>query len=105
MLRDSGDARGFRVAWPVEATSTGRPSCDRIAQRLDHLQARLEALEASPAGRDPLTPLAAHHEQELREIRRLVADLTAEVLGADHPLVAPLREERLRPQRPPGVVA
>ena len=118
MLRERGGAPGITMVWSGAAPPPRPATGDGIAQRLDLVQARLDALEASPAERDPQTlpaaPPAAHHaaqqEQEMREIRRLVADLTAEVLGADHPLVAPLRDaplraEHLRPQRPSGVVA
>ena len=105
MLRERGGAPGVTLVWSGAAPSPRPAAAGGIAQRLDQLQARLDALEASAAGQDPQSPLAAAHAQEQDEIQRLVADLTAEVLGADHPLVAPLRHARLGPPRPPGDVA
>ena len=108
MLRERGGAPGVTLVWSGAAPSPRPAAAGGIAQRLDQLQARLDALEASAAGQDPQSPLAvqdASQEQERDEIRRLVADLTAEVLGANHPLVAPLRHARLGSPRPPGGIA
>jgi hypothetical protein len=108
MLRERGGTAGVTLVWSGATPSPHPTAPDGIAQRLDQLQARLDALEASPAGQDPQSPLAvqdASQEQERDEIRRLVADLTAEVLGANHPLVAPLRHARLGSPRPPGGIA
>jgi hypothetical protein len=105
MLRERGGTAGVTLVWSGATPSPHPTAPDGIAQRLDQLQARLDALEVSAAGRDPQSPLAvqdASQEQEQDEIRRLVADLTAEVLGANHPLVAPLRHARLGSPRPPG---
>ena len=108
MLRERGGTAGVRLVWSGATPSPHPTAPDGIAQRLDQLQARLDALEASAAGQDPQSPLAvqdASQAQEQDEIRRLVADLTAEVLGANHPLVAPLRHARLGSPRPPGGIA
>jgi hypothetical protein len=108
MLRERGGTAGVRLVWSGATPSPHPTAPDGIAQRLDQLQARLDALEVSAAGQDPQSPLAvqdASQEQERDEIRRLVADLTAEVLGANHPLVAPLRHARLGSPRPPGGIA
>ena len=108
MLRERGGAPGVTLVWSSAAPSPRPAAAGGIAQRLDQLQARLDALEASPAGRDSQPPPAVQDEpyaQEMDEIRRLVADLTAEVLGANHPLVAPLRHARLGSPRPPGGIA
>ncbi len=107
MTQDSAGAPGLMVIWPTKATATGTSSPSGIAQRLDLVQARLEALEEHLARLDQQTPLAADLERELHEIRWQVAGLTAEVLGADHPLarlVAPLRDDRLSHERPHGEV-
>ena len=101
MIRDMAGAPGLTVIWPPEGTSTSAPSYVGIARRLDMAQARLDAVEAHRAGRDPHTPPAAQHERELRAIRRLVADLTTDLLGADHPLVTQL----VSCERPHGEVA
>ena len=100
MMRDMLGAQGFTVIWPA-ATPTGASSFDGIARSLDVVQERLEAVEASLATRAPHTPPAEELEQELREIRLLVAQLTANLLGADHPLVAQLVSH----ERPREVVA
>ena len=108
MLRERGGTAGVTLVWSGAAPSPRPAAAGGIAQRLDQLQARLDALEASPAGRDSQPPPAvqdAPQEQEMDEIRRLVADLTAEVLGANHPLVAPLRHARLGPPRSQGGIA
>ena len=108
MLRERGEVAGVTMVWSGAAPPLHPAAGDRIAQRLHQLQARLDALAASPPGWDSQTAPAvqdAHHAQEMAEIQRLVADLTAEVLGAEHPLVAPLRHARLGPPRPPGDVA
>ena len=78
---------------PVAAPRIGEPSDTSLIEMtrsLDLVQARLDAVEAHLAGRAPGTPLAAHHEQELREIQLRVAQLAAGLLGTDHPLVAQL---------------
>ena len=95
-MQDVVGAADLTVLWPVAATPSGASSCDRIADSLDMLQERLERLEASLAARAPQTPPDAAHEQERREIHLLVAALAAELLGADHPLVAQLQDERDR---------
>jgi hypothetical protein len=108
MIRDMTGAPGLTVIWPPEATPTGTSSFSEITQRLDVAQARLEAVEAHLAGLDPQTPLATDHERELHEIRWQVAELTAQVLGADHPLVrlvTPLRDDRVSHRWPHGEVA
>jgi hypothetical protein len=105
MLRERGGTAGVTLVWSGATPSPHPAATGGIAQRLDQLQARLDALEASPAGQDSQSPLAAAQAQERDEIRRLVADLTAEVLGANHPLVAPLRHARLGSPRPPGGIA
>jgi hypothetical protein len=105
MLRERGGTAGVTLVWSGAAPSPRPAAAGGIAQRLDQLQARLDALAASAAGQDPQSPLAAAQAQERDEIRRLVADLTAEVLGANHPLVAPLRHARLGSPRPPGGIA
>ena len=108
MIRDMVGAPGFTVIWPPEATPTGTSSFAEITQRLDVAQARLAAVEAHLAARDPQTSLATDHEWELHEIRWQVAELTAQVLGADHPLVrlvTPLRDDRVSHRWPHGEVA
>jgi len=100
MIRDSVGAPGFTVVWPAEATPTGASSAVEIDHSLDMLQVRLDAVEKHLARLAPQAAPAAHHERELREIRRQLADLTADVLGADHPLVAPLQIERISHERP-----
>src|SRR5918997_4808905 len=108
MIRDMAGAPGLTVIWPPEATPTGTSSFAEITQRLDVAQARLAAVEAHLAARDPHMPPTAQHERELRAIRRLVAELTAQVLGADHPLVrlvTPLRDDRVSHRWPHGEVA
>jgi hypothetical protein len=90
MIRDMVGAPGFTVIWPPEATPSGILSFVEMTRSLDLVQARLEALEEHRPGCAPGTPLAEHHEQDLREIQLRVAQLAADLLGADHPLVAQL---------------
>ena len=75
---------------PVAATPSGESSFVEMDRSLDMAQARLDAVEVLLTGLAPDTPPAEPHERELREIRLLVAQLTADLLGADHPLVAQL---------------
>ena len=105
MKRDMVSAPGLTVVWPVSGAPSGASSVAGIARRLDRAQERLDVIEASLATLAPHTGPIEHHEQELREIRLLVADLTAEVLGADHPLVAQLQRARLSHAGQRGVVA
>jgi hypothetical protein len=90
MIRDMVGAPGFTVIWPPEATPSGTSSFVEMTRSLDLVQARLEALEEHRPGCAPGTPLAEHREQDLREIQLRVAQLAADLLGADHPLVAQL---------------
>ena len=78
---------------PVAAPRIGESSDSsfvEMTRSLDMAQGRLDAVEAHLAGLAPGTPLAAHHEHDLHEIQLRVAQLAAELLGADHPLVAQL---------------
>jgi hypothetical protein len=99
MLRDGTGDPGLTVVWPAgapppRALPPGASAGDGITRRLDLAQARLDALEASLATLAPHLPLNNQQAQDLHELHLLLADLTAELLGADHPLVAPLREAR-----------
>ena len=78
---------------PVAAPRIGESSDSsfvEMTRSLDMVQARLDAVEAHFAGLSPGTPLAELHEHDLREIQLRVAQLAAELLGADHPLVTQL---------------
>src|SRR5215210_4790336 len=101
MIRDMVGAPGFTVIWPPEGTPTSASSFVEMTRSLDLVQERLEAVEAHLARRAPGTPLADHHEQDLCEIQLRVAQLAAELLGTDHPLVAQL----ISCERPHGEVA
>ena len=105
MMRNTVTIPGLTVIWPVGALPASAASRDGIARRLDHAQARLEAVETLLAGRAPQTPLPAAQAQEVREIQRLVAALTADVLGTDHPLVAQLQGAGVRHVGRSAVVA
>ena len=108
MIRDMVGAPGLTVIWPPEATPTIASSFVEMTRSLDMVQERLEAVEEHLAGLAPGTPLAEHHEQELREIQLRVAQLAADLLGADHPLVTQLvrhegsREVVVLAERTPG---
>ena len=75
---------------PVAAPRTRASAFVEMTHNLDTVQERLDAVEAHFAGCAPGSPLAQHDEQDLREIQLRVAQLAAELLGADHPLVAQL---------------
>ena len=93
MIRDVMGAAGFTVVWPVGLTPSSSPPAsasngDWITRRLDLARARLDTLEASLATLPPHTPPTDQQAQELHELQLLVADVTTDLLGADHPLVA-----------------
>jgi hypothetical protein len=96
---------------PVAAPPTGASSFVEMTRSLDMVQARLDAVEAHLAGRAPGTPLAEHDEQDLREIQLRVAQLAADLLGGDHPLVNQLVRHEWRlgevapAERPPQFLA
>ena len=103
MIRDMAGAPGLTVIWPPEATPNGASSFVEMTRSLDLVQGRLEAVEEHLARRAPGTPLAEHHEQDLLEIQLRVAQLAADMLGADHPLVAQLvRRDRLHGEVAPA---
>jgi hypothetical protein len=108
MTRDMAGPPGLTVIWPPAVTPPSASSFVEMTRSLDMVQERLDAVEAHLAGLAPGTPLAEHHEQELREIQRRVAQLAAELLGADHPLVTQLvtserpREVVVLAERTPG---
>ena len=90
MIRDMVGAPGLTVMWPPKATPTSASSFVEMIRSLDLAQEQLDAVEAHLAGLAPHTPPTAQHEQELREIQLRVAQLAAELLGVDHPLVTQL---------------
>jgi hypothetical protein len=85
---------GLRQA-PVVAPRIGASSSGEITRSLDMAQERLDAVEKHLARLAPHTPSAEPDEQELREIQLLVAQQAADLLGAEHPLVAHLQGARL----------
>src|SRR5215217_6161547 len=70
-------------------------SLGEMTRSLDMAQERLDAVEKHLARLAPHTPSAKPYEQELREIQLLVAQQAADLLGAEHPLVAHLQGARL----------
>jgi hypothetical protein len=70
-------------------------SLGEMTRSLDMAQERLDAVEDHLARLAPHTPPAEPYEQELREIQLLVAKLTTDLPGAEHPPVAHLQSARL----------
>ena len=101
MIRDMVGAPGFTVIWPPATTPTNTSSFCEMTRSLDLVQARLDAVEKQLSEHAAGTPEAEHDEHDLREIQRQVAQLAADLLGADHPLVTQL----VRHDRPHGEVA
>jgi hypothetical protein len=63
------------------------PMLEALAELLDRVDARLAGLASRSL-------LAEAQEREWHALERVVADVAAELLGADHPLVAQLRQPR-----------
>jgi hypothetical protein len=82
-------APGATVVSTADATSNLGTSLAWLERSLEAAEARLTTLSA-------VTPLAEPHQQELHEIRELVAAVAMHLLGEGHPFVSGLAGASVR---------